>query len=183
MGGVSSVSRGGLLRSLGSGYGRARPNATDDRSWLESQRIPQQRHAQDRGQDLVKTSLLIGCAALVFLGASVLEQTNLLAGGAGGNAAPAASLKPGPGREFVAANCIPCHSTALVAANHMTREQWDKTITTMQQVNGMWPLPAEMRERILDYLENAQRVEDKGLDAGKQSPWATPLYRPNPLWP
>ena len=65
----------------------------------------------------------------------------------------------------------------------MNRKQWDKTITTMQQVNGMWPLPSPVRQRILDYLEKAQRVPDLGLDAGKVSPWATPLYRPNPLWP
>ena len=43
-------------------------------------------------------------------------------------------------------------------------------------------VPAEVRAGILDYLETAQRPEDAGLTAGKQSPWASPLYRPNPLW-
>ena len=92
------------------------------------------------------------------------------------------TLKPGEGREVVMANCIPCHSTALVAANHMSREGWDRTITRMQTENGMWAIPKEVREMILDYLEIAQRVPDADLDAGRQSPWASPLYRPNPLW-
>lgn len=91
-------------------------------------------------------------------------------------------LKPGAGRSMVVANCIPCHSTAIIAANHMNRQQWDRIITNMQEKNGMWPLPTTLRAQILDYLEAAQRVEDPGLDAGKQSPWAQPLYRPNPLW-
>lgn len=95
---------------------------------------------------------------------------------------PVFQLKPGQGRELVQANCIPCHSTAIVAANHMSREGWSKTIDTMQKKNGMWPLSPEIRSRLLNYLETAQRVEDKGLEQGKSSPWATPLYRPNPLW-
>ncbi len=91
-------------------------------------------------------------------------------------------LKPGPGRELVLGYCMPCHSTTLVAANHMTRENWDKTIGKMQSVNGMQPIPDDIRRQILDYLETAQRVEDRNLQASKQSPWASPLYSPNPLW-
>ena len=46
----------------------------------------------------------------------------------------------------------------------------------------MRKLPADVRRRILDYLEKTQRPADRGLDTGKKSPWATPLYRPNPIW-
>lgn len=91
-------------------------------------------------------------------------------------------LKPGKGRELVQANCIPCHSTAIIAANHLSRQKWDEIITVMQRKNGMWPLPPAVREQILDYLEAAQRPDDPGLSKGKESPWATPLYRPNPIW-
>jgi mono/diheme cytochrome c family protein len=91
-------------------------------------------------------------------------------------------LKRGKGRELVAVHCIPCHSTAIITANHLTREQWDVTITTMQQRHGMWMLPPALRNQILDYLESTQRPADPGLDQGKESPWASPLYRPNPLW-
>ncbi len=30
--------------------------------------------------------------------------------------------------------------------------------------------------------ETAQRLNDMGLNTGKQTPWAAPLYRPNPIW-
>lgn len=98
------------------------------------------------------------------------------------NVSAIASLKPGKGRELVAVNCIPCHSTAIIAANHLKREEWDMLITTMQKKNGMWPLLPSIRTKILDYLETAQRPDDAGLNKGKESPWATPLYQPNPLW-
>ena len=130
----------------------------------------------------MKLTLLITALVLIAADPSASEQIQSIAVRSSANSAPAADLKPGPGQALVVANCIPCHSTALVAANHMNRSQWDKTITTMQQVNGMWPLPSQVRQRILDYLEKAQRVPDRGLDAGKTSPWAAPLYRPNPLW-
>ncbi|MDG1892819.1 MAG: hypothetical protein P8L18_16060 [Verrucomicrobiota bacterium] len=91
-------------------------------------------------------------------------------------------LREGAGRELVVANCMPCHSTAIVAANHMSRKGWSDTIRTMREQNGMWPLAPEIERQILDYLEKAQRVEDAGLESGKQSPWASPLYRPNPIW-
>jgi len=91
-------------------------------------------------------------------------------------------LKPGKGRELVMAYCIPCHSTAVVTASHQTREGWDNTITKMQTQNRLWPIPAEMRRQILDYLAATQPPSDPGLEKAKESPWAAPLYRPNPLW-
>lgn len=91
-------------------------------------------------------------------------------------------LKPGPGRQLVLGHCLPCHSTAIVAANHLSRERWEDLIRQMQEKNGMQPINAETRRQILDYLEIAQRPEDAGLNAGKETPWAAPLYRPNPIW-
>lgn len=92
------------------------------------------------------------------------------------------SLKPGKGREQVQINCIPCHSTAIITATHATRERWDELITTMQQKHGLWPLVPTIRAQLLDYLAATQPPSDPGLEAGKQTPWAQPLYRPNPLW-
>ena len=92
------------------------------------------------------------------------------------------SLKPGPGREQVQINCIPCHSTAIITATHATRDRWDELITTMQQKHGLWPLVPTIRAQLLDYLAATQPPSDPGLEAGKQTPWAQPLYRPNPLW-
>jgi hypothetical protein len=92
------------------------------------------------------------------------------------------SLKPGKGRELIQVNCMPCHSTAIIAATHATRERWDELITTMQQKHGLWPLVPATRNQILDYLAATQPPSDPALDAAKQAPWAEPLYRPNPLW-
>ena len=98
------------------------------------------------------------------------------------NTSAIAALKPGPGREQVQINCIPCHSSAIITATHATRERWDELITTMQQKHGLWPLVPTIRKQLLDYLSATQPPSDPGLDAGKQTPWAQPLYRPNPLW-
>jgi hypothetical protein len=91
-------------------------------------------------------------------------------------------LKPVKGRELILANCIPCHSTAVIAASHLTRAKWDQTITKMQQQNGLWPLPPSIRSQILDYLETTQPPSDPGLEKAKETQWAAPLYRPNPIW-
>ncbi len=98
------------------------------------------------------------------------------------NVSVVSQLKDSPGKALVVANCIPCHSTAIIAANHLTRRQWDETITTMQKKNGMWPVIPVVRRQILDYLAVAQRPDDRGLTQGKVTQWASPLYRPNPLW-
>jgi len=91
-------------------------------------------------------------------------------------------LKPVKGRELILANCIPCHSTAVIAASHQTREKWDQTITKMQKQNGLWPILPSIRKQILDYLETTQPPSDPGLEKAKETQWAGPLYRPNPLW-
>jgi len=91
-------------------------------------------------------------------------------------------LKPVKGRELILANCIPCHSTAVIAASHLNREKWDQTITKMQKQNGLWPLMPAIRNQILDYLETTQPPSDPGLEKAKESQWGSPLYRPNPIW-
>lgn len=127
--------------------------------------------------------LLAAIAALCLLAAAAARPACAApAASAPQNISAIQSLKPGKGRELVQANCIPCHSTAIIAATHATRARWDELITTMQQRHGLWPLLPAMRAQILDYLAATQPPSDPGLDAGKQTPWAEPLYRPNPLW-
>ena len=118
--------------------------------------------------------LIVAAAGSAGLGAdSARDETNVSAFG---------ELKPGAGREHVLAYCIPCHSTAVIVASHQSRERWDQTITRMQSQNGMRPLEPEIRAQILGYLATAQPPSDPGLEKGKETPWAGPLYRPNPLW-
>ena len=117
------------------------------------------------------TALVICLLAGILLPAAEPQNTSAIQ-----------SLKPGKGREQVQINCIPCHSTAIIAATHATRARWDELITTMQQKHGLWPLVPTIRTQLLDYLAATQPPTEPDLDAGKQTPWAQPLYRPNPLW-
>lgn len=82
------------------------------------------------------------------------------------------------GVQLVRAHCAACHSLQLVRQNRMTRERWDATITWMQETQKLWPIPPEQREPLLDYLGTWQAPAPVEGD----SPWATPTYRPNPLW-
>ncbi len=91
-------------------------------------------------------------------------------------------LKPGEGRKLITTNCVACHSTALIVSHHMSRERWDKSITRMQEKEGLWPFSPEDREAILDYLESTQGPIEEAISSS-DSPWAQPLYRPNPIWP
>ncbi len=93
---------------------------------------------------------------------------------------PIRGLEPGKGRGLVLTHCGVCHSTALVVSFRASRERWDAVITRMQQEEGLWGFSKEEREAILDYLEMTQGpVGSGGLS---ESPWAQPLYLPNPIW-
>jgi len=89
-------------------------------------------------------------------------------------------LKQTPGFEYVLANCIGCHSPRLIAQHHLSRKRWEETLVTMNKKHGLWKLSPDMKKRILDYLaENQGPLGDQEF---KETPWAQPLYRPNPLW-
>ena len=62
-------------------------------------------------------------------------------------------LKMAPGWEMVRNNCITCHSAKQFLQQRGTRTTWDHVITWMQERSGLWPLPPDVRETILDYLE------------------------------
>ena len=70
-------------------------------------------------------------------------------------------LPPGEGVELVLENCTACHSTDIIQKNYMSREAWDKTITWMQQKQGLWELDRNDRKIILDYLAKAQGISTK----------------------
>ncbi|GJL77863.1 MAG: hypothetical protein NPINA01_08520 [Nitrospinaceae bacterium] len=65
-------------------------------------------------------------------------------------------LRPGDGRDIVFGNCTICHSASIILQHHMSREAWDKTITWMQQEQGMWELEPGDRKSILNYLSKYQ---------------------------
>jgi len=88
-------------------------------------------------------------------------------------------LKPGEGRDIVWAACTSCHTAEIIVASHMSRKTWDTTLTWMEETQGLNQLEHDIRELVLDYLEQTQGLDEQE-DAS--SPWASPLYRPNPLW-
>ena len=89
-------------------------------------------------------------------------------------------LKPGQGRDIVTAACTHCHTAEIIVASHMSRKTWDTTLTWMQQTQGLVELEPDIRALILDYLVLTQGLDDEA-ESGS-SPWASPLYRPNPIW-
>jgi len=89
-------------------------------------------------------------------------------------------LKQAPGVEYVVANCIGCHSPRLIASHHLSRKRWEETMAAMSKQHGLWKLSPDMKKKILDYLaENQGPLGDQEF---KETPWAQPLYRPNPVW-
>jgi hypothetical protein len=105
----------------------------------------------------------------------------LLAALAGSTQSDAKELAPGAGRELVVDTCTGCHTAEIIVSSHMSRKTWETTLAWMSETQGMSPLDPETRKAILDYLETTQGL-DGGEDSGEESPWASPRYRPNPIW-
>ena len=57
-----------------------------------------------------------------------------------------------PGREETFYACIACHNFKLVAAQGMSRPQWDDTLTWMTERHNMPEIAGAERDLILDYL-------------------------------
>lgn len=129
-----------------------------------------------------RPACLLAAALLASAGIYEAQAGDAPPSAAAGNTSAFGELKEGNGRDVVLAMCMPCHSAAVIVASHRSRAGWDQTITKMQKQNGMWPIPAEVRGQILDYLEVTQPPSDPGLEKARETPWANPLYRPNPLW-
>ena len=61
----------------------------------------------------------------------------------------------GAGRDDTFYSCTACHNFKLVAAQGMSRRQWDDSIAWMVQRHGMSPLDDKDKKVALDYLETA----------------------------
>lgn len=90
-------------------------------------------------------------------------------------------LKPGEGRQLTLTYCALCHSASLVVSYRTTREGWDEVITRMEKEEGLWLFSIEDRTALLDYLEATQGPMD-AEESVRVTPWAEPLYKPNPIW-
>jgi hypothetical protein len=61
----------------------------------------------------------------------------------------------GPNRENTFYFCTACHSFRIVAAQGMSRERWDESLSWMVERHKMPDVKGEERDRILDYLATA----------------------------
>lgn len=66
--------------------------------------------------------------------------------------------------------CTACHSFKLVAAQGMSRERWDESLTWMVSRHNMPDVQGEDRRKILDYLEKA--FPERANPRGWQNPFA-----------
>jgi hypothetical protein len=80
-------------------------------------------------------------------------------------------LPEGPGREETFYLCSACHSFRLVAAQGMTRAQWNDSLSWMTTRHNMADVQGADRELVLDYLSThyPPRVAPRG---GWRNPFA-----------
>lgn len=79
----------------------------------------------------------------------------------------------GPGRDDTFYACTACHGFKLVAAQGMTRRQWEDSLQWMTDRHKMPPLPDKEKKVVLDYLEATYppRTEPAGR-GGWQNPFS-----------
>ena len=102
------------------------------------------RHSWRKAAGLASIIVLAACAAA---GAQSPPQAF----------APAAEqpddLPDGAGRDETFYACTACHNFRLVAAQGMTRAQWDDSLSWMTKRHNMADIQGADRDLILDYLE------------------------------
>jgi hypothetical protein len=74
-----------------------------------------------------------------------------------------------PNRDDAFDFCTACHSFKLVAAQGMSRERWDDSLTWMVKRHNMPDVQGEDRKKILDYLEKA--FPERPNPRGRQNPF------------
>lgn len=77
----------------------------------------------------------------------------------------------GAGRDETFYACTACHNFKLVAAQGMTRRQWEDSLAWMTQRHGMPPLEAKEREVVLGYLETTFPPRAPASRGGWQNPF------------
>jgi hypothetical protein len=87
------------------------------------------------------------------------------------------NLPDGPGREETFYACTACHNFKLVAAQGMTRAQWDDSLTWMTTRHNMADIQGADRDLILNYLEkhSTHRGRHRGRAGGRTHFWLDDL--------
>jgi hypothetical protein len=79
-------------------------------------------------------------------------------------------LPEGAGRDETFYACTPCHNFKLVAAQGLSRAQWDETLTFMTRRHNMPDIQGADRQRILSYLEQHYPAKP-----GRARGWTNPF--------
>ena len=80
-------------------------------------------------------------------------------------------LPEGPGREEAFYACTACHNFKLVAAQGLSRAQWDESLTWMTKRHNMADIQGADRDLILDYLAKHYPPRARG-SGGWKNPFA-----------
>jgi mono/diheme cytochrome c family protein len=110
-------------------------------------------------------------SAALLIGAATLPATAQQPGAAPAEES-AEQLPAGPGRDEAFGMCSACHAYRLVAAQSMSRERWDDTMTLMTEKHGMPKLESEDRKLILEYLAKTHPPKKATGTGGFQIPFA-----------
>ncbi len=81
-------------------------------------------------------------------------------------------LPEGAGREETFYACTACHNFKLVAAQGMSRAQWDDSLTWMTTRHNMADIQGADRKLILDYLEKHYPPRAPSRAGGWRNPFA-----------
>ena len=76
----------------------------------------------------------------------------------------------GPNREETFYFCTACHGFKIVAAQGLSRERWDETLTFMTSRHNMPDVQGADREKMLDYLTTA--FPERRAPGGWKNPFA-----------
>src|SRR5689334_11407021 len=76
----------------------------------------------------------------------------------------------GPNREETFYFCTACHGFKIVAAQGLSRERWDETLTFMTTRHKMPDVQGQDREKMLDYLTTA--FPERSAPGGWKNPFA-----------
>jgi mono/diheme cytochrome c family protein len=105
------------------------------------------------------------CGAFLLLSAAAFAQTAFTPGGETPEDFPA-----GAGRDETFYACTACHNFKLVAAQGMSRAQWEDSLNLMVRRHNMPPLDEKERATVLGYLEATYPPRTPGR--GWQNPFS-----------
>jgi hypothetical protein len=114
--------------------------------------LPPRQGGREFTEVAARSVAILLVAFLLMHGAcsSAFAQTQFTPGDEAPENFPAAS-----GRDEAFFSCTACHNFKLVAAQGLSRRQWDESVALMVQKHGMPVLDDKDKTVVLDYLETA----------------------------